>query len=302
MNLAAVDLNLLVALDALLRERNVTRAAKVVGLTQPAMSNALSRLRTLLDDPVLVRTSHGMQPTPRAEALTAPLADALRQIRDAVLTSSAFNPKTSRHTFNIATQDYEVLVLIPALMDHLSREAPDVRLHVTTPTSRLPVDDLAQGRIDLTLGIHHEVHPGLYKAEILQERYACALHEHHPETKTPLTLARYAAMGHLLISPFGGMTGTVDDALEKLGMKRSVKLAVPHFALAPFVLLRTPYVLTLPERAAKLFADHLPIKLVEPPIELPGFKEYMFWHERSHNDPAHRWLRETIKAIAASQA
>lgn len=299
MNLASVDLNLLVALDALLKERSVTRAAKRVGLTQPAMSNALSRLRALLGDPVLVRTPAGMRPTPRAEGLAAPLAEALRQIHDTVLTKTEFDPKTARLTFNIASADYEMLVLVPPLVEHLAEAAPGIRLHVTAPRGRLPIDDLAEGRIDLSFGIHRESHAGLYQTEILSDRYLCAMHKGHPDAEQRLTLPRYAAMGHLLISPFGGMSGSVDQALAAHGLERTVMLAVPHFALAPFLLIRTPYVLTLPERTAKLFAAHLDIKLVKPPIEIPGFTDAMFWHERCHADPAHKWLRETIRQIAA---
>ena len=297
MNLAAVDLNLLVALDALLHERSVTRAAKQVGLTQPAMSNALARLRALLNDPVLVRTAHGMQPTPRAEGLAVPLAEALRQIRDDILTPTMFDPKVARHTFNIATADYEMLVLVPALVDYLARHAPGIRLHFSVPKGRLPAMDLAHGHIDLMIGIHQESHQGLFQAQILQDTYLCALSADHPHAKIPLTLARYAAMDHMLISPFGGMTGIVDEVLLTHGLTRSVKLAVPHFALAPFILMRTRYVLTLPKRTAHLFASHLPLILVKPPVEIDGFSEFMFWHERSHADPAHKWLRETIKGL-----
>lgn len=298
-NLASIDLNLLVALDALLTERHVTRAAKVVGLTQPAMSNALSRLRTLLGDPLFVRTADGMQPTPRAEGLAIPLAEALRQIRDSILRPTTFDPKTASVTFNIATADFELLVLVPALTERLAATAPGVRLHCTTPRGRLPIDDLMQGKIDLMIGIRQEDHPGLFKARLFDERYLCALRGDHPDAAKKLTLARYAALDHMLISPYGGMTGTVDGALAAAGLSRNVKLAVPHFAMAPFVLLRTPYVLTLPERAARLFAANLPIRLVPPPLELQGFTEYLFWHERTQNDPAHKWLRGVIKDVAA---
>lgn len=298
MNLASVDLNLLVALDALLTERNVTRAAKVVGLSQPAMSNALARLRALLDDPVLVRSADGMQPTPRAEALAPTLADALRRIRDGVLQPTTFDPATAKMTFNVATADFELLVLVPTLTERLAEIAPGVRLHFTTPRGRLPVDDLVHGKIDLMIGIHQEEHAGLYVTPLFEDRFICALRNDHPEAPTRLTLARYTAMDHMLISPYGGMTGTVDEVLAGQGLKRTVKVAVPHFAMAPFVLIRTPYILTLPERAARMFAAHLPIRLIKPPVELPGFTEYLFWHERTHHDPAHKWLRGVIKDVA----
>ncbi len=299
MNLRAVDLNLLVALQALLAERNVTRAAKAVGLTQPAMSNALSRLRDLFGDPLLIRTPGGMQPTPRAEGLTAPLAAALRQIEAEVLRSKVFQPESCDLTFNVATQDYEQLVLLPPLMEKLAKVAPRVRLHITTHRDRLPIEDLQQGRIDFMIGVQQESHAGLYKTPLLDDRFICAMHDKHPDVKARLTLQRYAALDHLLISPYGGMSGYVDEALADHGLTRNVKLAVPHFSLAPFVLLRSNFVLTLPERAARLFADHLPIKLAKPPLEIPGFSEFLFWHERTHGDPAYAWFRQILKEVAA---
>lgn len=297
MNLRAVDLNLLVALQALLTERSVTRAAKACGLTQPAMSNALARLRDVLGDPLLVRTPGGMQPTPRAESLQAPLASALGQIEAEVLKTKAFAPETCDLTFRVATQDYEQLVLLPALTARLAKIAPKVRLEFSTPRDRLPVDDLASGRIDLMIGVQTESHAGLFRAELLEDKFLCVMHEKHPEAKARLTLARFAALEHLLISPYGGMSGYVDEALAAYGLERSVKIAVPHFALAPFVLLDSPYVLTLPQRTAELFARHLPLKLVKPPLEIPGFTEHLHWHERTNKDPAHKWFRSLLLSL-----
>lgn len=294
MNLRSVDLNLLVALEALLRERSVTRAAKAVGLTQPAMSNALARLRDLLGDPLLVRSPDGMQPTPRAEALAGPLASALGQIEADVLRPAAFTPEACDLTFRVATQDYEQLVLLPPLTERLARVAPRVRLEFSTPRDRLPVDDLASGRIDLMIGVHAQAHAGLFRAPLLHDKFLCVMHDKHPEAKARLTLARYAALEHLLISPYGGMSGYVDDALKEHGLTRTVKVAVPHFALAPFVLMNSSYILTLPERTAQLFARHLPLKLIKPPLEIPGFTEHLYWHERTNKDPAHRWLRQLL--------
>ncbi len=294
MNLRAVDLNLLVALQALLVERSVTKAAKACGLTQPAMSNALARLRDVLGDQLLVRTPDGMRPTPRAETLAAPLAAALGQIEAEVLRTKSFSPETCETTFHVATQDYEQLVLLPQLTERLAKVAPKVRLEFSTPRGRLPVDDLASGRIDVMIGVQTESHAGLFRAQLLQDKFLCALHDKHPEAKARLTLQRYAALEHLLISPYGGMSGYVDEALAAHGLTRTVKVAVPHFALAPFILINSLYVLTLPERTAQLFARHLPLKLVKPPLEIPGFTEHLFWHERTNKDPAHKWFRTLL--------
>jgi DNA-binding transcriptional LysR family regulator len=297
MNLSAVDLNLLVALDALLTERHVSRAAARVGLTQPAMSNALARLRRVLGDPLFVRTPEGMRPTPRAEALAGPLGEALRTVRERVLRQDKFDPATAQRTFGIATQDYEQLVLLPAVTARLAREAPGIRLQVTTPSERLPVLDLSQGKIDIMIGVHQATPAGLMRQTLMTDEFLCVVAD-GPDAPTKLTLKSYAAMDHLLISPYGGMTGYVDEALAKAGLARQVKLAVPDFALAPWLLLKTPYVLTMPERAARQLAIHLPLRLLPPPVVVPAFTEYMFWHERTHTDPAHKWLRQVIKDAA----
>lgn len=302
MNLYAIDLNLLVALDALLRERHVTRAAKAIGLSQPAMSNALARLRELLDDQLLIRTPDGMRPTPRAEDLAPPLADALRTIRDSVLAPRRWDPMTATNTFRIATHDYEQLVLLPALVKRLGQEAPGVRLEVSIPTERVPIEDLYQGRIDAALAVEDVTHGGLYRATLTEERFVCVFRAGHPQANQRLTPARFAALDHLLVSPFGGMSGFVDKALEAQKLKRVVKLAVPQFSMAPWVLINSDYVLTFPERPARLFAAHLPLKVVKTPIPVPSFKEYLYWHERTRDDPAHRWLRQLIRDVSADES
>lgn len=297
MNIRSLDLNLLVVLDAMLAERHVTRAAKRVGLSQPAMSNALARLRDALGDPLFVRSPDGMQPTPRAEALALPLAAALAQLDNALGATAAFVPKTAELTFNLATFDFEQLVLLPALLETLSREAPGIRLSVTVPRERLPIADLQQGRIDLMIGIAPpEPRPGLYQQPLFEDSYTCLLRPKHPDAKK-LTLERYCALEHLLISPFGGLAGPVDAALANLGKTRIVKVAFPHFALAPFLLLRSDCVLTLPSRAGALFAATLDLVQRPPPVNLPKFRETLFWSERTHADPAHRWLRSLIKKL-----
>ena len=299
MNLYSVDLNLLVALNALMKARNVTRAASAIGLTQPAMSNALKRLRDLFGDPLFVRGKAQLEPTPRAEALAGPLADALARLHDDVLTTRAFEPQTATNLFRVAAHDYEQLVLLPELTRRLAREAPGARLEVMIPRHRLPIDDLARGIVDLAIGIHDEDHPGLYRTALFEERFVCALSKNHALAGRTITLKRFAALEHLLISPFGGMTGTVDAALESSGLSRTVKVAIPQFAVAPLILLDSHYILTLPERVALAFAPFLPITLSRPPLSLPGFVEHAYWHERTQRDPAQRWFRALVKDVAS---
>lgn len=191
MNLYGVDLNLLVALDALLSKRNVTRAAKQIGLTQPSMSNALKRLRGLFGDPLFVRGAQGLEPTPRAAALQGPLAAALARLHDDVLTTKVFDPLTATNHFRWAAHDYEQQVILPELTRRLARDAPRVRLEVMIPRERVPYEDLARGRVDLATGIYDATHAGLYRAELFKENFVCALAKNHPYSAANLTLARY---------------------------------------------------------------------------------------------------------------
>jgi DNA-binding transcriptional LysR family regulator len=263
------------------------------------MSNALARLRALFDDPLLIRTPDGMRPTPRADELRAPLAAALKTIRDGVLAPRRWEPKTAGNTFHLASHDLEQLSLMPALSRRLAREAPGIRLEVSIPRERLPVEDLYQGRIDMMIGVQDEEHGGLFRATLGSDGFLCLLRKGHPAAKGKLTLQKYAAMDHLLVSPFGGMTGFVDRALAAHGLARRVMMAVPQFSLAPWILMRTDYILTYPEKAARMFAAELPLTLLAPPLKLPRFTQYLYWHERTQADPAHRWLRQQVREACA---
>jgi DNA-binding transcriptional LysR family regulator len=296
-HLGGVDLNLLVALDALLAERSVTRAAARVGLTQPAMSHALARLRTLLDDPLFVRTPGGMVPTPRAEAMEAPIRRALVDIGAAIRDRSAFDPKTAKRAFTIATRDYADLVLLPPLVARLSREAPGVDLHVRT----VPDDwahALQQGEVDLVVAPLPGKGPsGVLARKLLDERLVCVMRKGHPDAKKPLGLARYLALRHALVAPQGRAGGLVDDVLAQKGLRRRVALRVPSFLVVPFVVARSDLVVTLAERVAVTFAESLDLAVLPPPLELSGFSLHLTWHERRAADAGLSWLRGLLLEV-----
>lgn len=298
-SLAAVDLNLLVAFDALLAERNVTRAAAKIGLSQSAMSHALSRLRELFEDPLLVRTPRGMLPTARAEELTGPIRRALEEIERALRERPSFDPSAAERAFTIATSDYIELVLLPRLVGRISKEAPGVDLHVRP----LPEDAeraLAEGKIDLALVVVEVGGPSIHKQRLFDERFVCAVREGHPVVKRKLSLEQYTSLPHALIAPRGvRVGGFVDDALAKLGKKRRVAVTVPHFLIAPHVVAASDLVLTLAERIARACSTYLPLRLVEPPIDVPGFSVSLFWHERQQYDPGATWLRSLITDVCA---
>jgi DNA-binding transcriptional LysR family regulator len=305
-HLGAFDLNLLFALDALLAERSVTRAAARIGITQSAASHALARLRTLTGDKLLVRGRDGMIPTVRAEAMGAPLRQALENIKGTLSPPQAFEPKTARMRIFIGTSDYAELVLLPGIMARLGREAPGVELRVVALRADLE-SDLASGKLDVVLmpPVPSEEGPSINYLQVLSERFVCVARRDHPlAKKKALTLSRFAAASHALISPWGMEGGLVDDALARLGLQRRVTVALPHAMVAPHVVASSDLLLTMPERVARVLAPALGLVIFEPPTELrlTGFTISMLWHERTDGDPARRWLRNVLVAEASEHS
>jgi DNA-binding transcriptional LysR family regulator len=297
--LAGIDLNLVVALDALLAECHVTRAAARLGLTQSAASHALGRLRGLLGDPLLVRGPAGMMiPTP----LAIRLAPQLRKVLDdlsRVLRGETFDPTTAQRTFHIGASDYVELVMLPQLSARLARLAPriDIWLHTYNDWGDT---ELASGALDLVLGPpRHAARPSAaYERVLFTESFTCVMRAEHPLARGRLTLRRYCEVSHLMVAPRGTPGSFVDDALAAVGKTRRVALAVPHFLVVPYVIAASDLLATLASRIAKLFASTLELVTVPPPIEVPKFEIALAWHERNHHDAAHRWLRDQLVAVA----
>lgn len=295
------DLNLLRALQALLAERHVTRAAARLGITQPAMSHALARLRTTLADPILVRTPAGMAPTPRAEAIGASLERVLAEVAELVATPDAFDPATSTRRFRIATSDYIELVLFPKLLARVWEEGPSIDVRVVNLGLTMG-DHLTQGEVDLgigPLGAFRSLPRGTKAQKLFDDEFVCVLREDHPFAKRRMTLDDFCALPHALVSPSGQSGSYVDAALAKLGRTRRVAVELPHFLVAPHIVRETDVVLTLAKRLADVLAPMLGLRRVPTPIEVPGFTMSMVWHERNHADPAHVWLRGALTKVAA---
>ena len=299
--LATIDLNGLVVLDALLATRNVTAAAQRLRLSQSATSHALARLRASFGDPLLVRGAGGLVPTARAEALAVPLRDALAGLRVAVKGPRPFDPATARRRFTIATPDYTELVMLPALTRAVGQAASGVDLLLRTYDHTI-ADQLARGDFDVAIGVARPENdrPGVRTRALFDERFVCVVRKGHPVLGKRWTLDRFVALDHALIAPSGRPGGAVDDALAERGLSRRVALLIPHFLSAPFVVAQTDLVLTLPERVAQTFAATLPLEILPPPLPVPGFAMILLWHDRTHHDPAHAWLREQIVAVAGA--
>jgi DNA-binding transcriptional LysR family regulator len=301
LHIASMDLNLIVALDALLAERNVTRAAERIGVTQSAMSHSLGRLRAVTGDPILVRGSGGMMPTPRAELLGPPIRRALGEIAGALRAPAAFDPKTARERIRIATSDYAELVLLPGVVERLEREAPGIDLRLLPLEEEAPVA-LGTGVVDLVIA---PVRAGdesstVFARKLLDETFVCVVRRGHPLADKRLTPARYAAAAHALISPRGKEGSYADDALAELGLARRVAVTVPHFLVAPHLVASSDLVLTVAARVAAAFAEPLGLVVLKlpPELRLPGFNMSALWHERTQSDAAQRWVRELFVDVA----
>lgn len=298
-NIENLDLNLLVALDALLDERHVSRAAHRLGLSQPAVSHALRRLREAFGDELLVRTKEGLTLTTRAEGLAAPLRAALDNLQAAVGANQLFTPGTSQRVFSLGTSDYAELVLLPPLLRKTARAAPQVDLWVRRYDNF--ESRLQQGELDLALTVNPRAEAGLRSRILFRDRFVVIMRKGHPLAKKKLTVAAYANAAHAFIAPGGTRGGVVDTALAKLGRERRVAVAVPHFLVAPYIVAETDLLLTVAERIARACAKHLPIRIVEAPLTLPDFGIAMLWHERTAGDPGHQWLRQQLVEIAAKR-
>jgi len=298
MDLAGADLNLLVTFDALLAERSVTRAAERVGLSQSAMSNALRRLRSLLNDPVLVRTRDGMAPTQRALELVDPIHEALAQLDRALTSDSGFDPRTSQHTFRIGTADVIEFLLVPQLLQRLAAEAPGINLEVSQLQGGLPVEELRTGRLDLAIGNFSDVGEPFQSQTIMRENLVCAVRKDHPRIGRRLTLKLFTELGHALVTPHGQPGGVVDRVLAERGLARRVVVTTPHFLVAPILVVHSDLIVTLAERVARAFASFLPLEIFKPPIDVPGFSLGIIWHSRTADDPPHRWFRGVLTDLA----
>lgn len=295
-NLAGIDLNLLVALDALLAERSVTRAAERVGLSQPAMSRALGRLRALFGDRLLVRTASGLVPTPRAEALAPRLRLVLAEVGQ-IVRAPAFDPAQLRGTARIGMPDYLSILVLPHLLRRLERDAPGLDIALAPPRATTPAE-LESGDLDLAVGNFPDVPAGFYGKTLDTDGFACVVRRGHPALAEPLTLPVFAGLRHALITIRDDRSpGAVDKALARLGLERRIAVRVPNFLAAPLIVAETDLVITLPRRLAQWLAGRADVAVLEPPLDLGTFSIMLLWHERRSDDAEHAWLRATLASV-----
>lgn len=299
-HLGELDLNQLPVLAVLLETRQVTRAAQRLGLSQSATSHALARLREVFGDPLLVRGPEGLVLTRRAEALQQPLREALDRLEGAVFAPAPFDPARAERTFSVAAADYLEIELAPNLLRRTRAEAPGIQLWFRSFGDEA-LKSLADGTLDLLIAPPRPEldRPGLRTRQLFEDNFVSLVRPGHPALKRRWTPELFAELPHAFVAPRGRPGGAVDVALDKLGLTRKVVFATPHFLVAPLVIAESDLVLTIPRRMAAALEGRLGLVQVEPPVELPNFPVAMFWHERSHGEGAHVWLREAV--VAASE-
>ena len=308
MNLKSIDLNLLVYLDVLLRERNVTRAAESLGISQPAMSNGLRRLRELFSDPLLVRTSGGMRPTERAEKLQAKVRKVVASIEKVVQPDRQFDATTANRVFRISVSDYSESTLLPHMLRRMRLEAPDVSLDILTP-SDVSYQDLEQGSVDLVINRFDELPQSFHQRSIWRDGFSCVFSRQNP-IRDSFNLATYLKAGHVWVSKTGmgigvgiepganQSLGWVDEALAKLGKERRIRVFTRHYEAALRLANLRDLIITLPSKAANLLRDDPNIIIVPPPFEIPEFELTMAWSPLLQHNLAHQWMRRLIADVA----
>ena len=292
MNLSKVDLNLFIVFDAIYTEANLTRAGQIVGITQPAVSNALARLRETFNDPLFVRTAQGMVPTPMAQNIIGPVRNALSLLRVSVQESRIFNPQQAAKTYRISMTDLTEAVILPLLFQRLRRLAPTVVIESFLSKRRETTKELAAGRLDFAVDAPLNTDPQVRHVKLMEDRYVCAMRKGHPMAgKDKLTLDDYLSLTHIHISSRRNGLGHVDLALGKMGIQRKIALRSQHYLMASQVLQQTDMVMTVPERFARRHELHwfnLPVN------DVPSVETHLYWHESTDQDPANRWMREQM--------
>ncbi len=297
MNTKNLDLGLLATLEALLAERNVTRAARRLNLSQPALSARLARLRDALGDPLLIPSQRGMVLTQRALEMMQPLQEALEGVRRVVEQGAPFNPETLRATVVIAASDYVQYTLLAHYSVALRAEAPMIRIAWRALDVIALTTQLERGEVDLALAMPETAPAGMHQRRLYEEEYVVVARQGHPAIRGALDLDLFCALDHVIVSPKGsGFAGPTDAALEAIGRRRTVALSTSGFLIVPEIVSRSDMIALIPRRIADGWLDR--VQVLEPPLQIPGFAIASIWHERTANHPAQSWLRDRLAALA----
>ena len=294
MELTDIDLNQLVLFQQLMVERRVSKVAENLGLTQPAVSNTLAKLRRQFGDDLFVRTPVGMMPTPFAEQLAEPIGHALGMIHSGLNQHSRVDPASVKRAVTIGMTDIGEIIFLPALVERLRQEAPGVSLSTVRTTATTLRDDMEAGKVDLAIGPLPQLKAGFFQRRLFRQRYVCLFREGHALDRRRITLADFKAAEHLVIVSAGTGHGKVDELIRRAGVIRSTRLTVPHFVSVGHILRRTDMVATVTERLAQSLAEPFDLTFRPHPVDLPEVAINVFWHAKVHRSPIHQWLRGVV--------
>jgi DNA-binding transcriptional LysR family regulator len=310
MDVARTDLNLLRVFDALLQDGNLTRAGYRLGLSQPAMSHSLAKLRKLTGDKLFVRVASGMQPTVHALRIAPSVREGLRLLGTALQGEASFDPLTSERIFHVILSDIGELAYLPRLMQRLNELAPGVSIRVLNLPREAYADAFLSGEADLAIGFLPGLAAGFFQQRLFTDSYVALVREDHPRIVKRLTLAQFAAEAHVVVEPGGSryvtaahQTSTstlIEQHLVGQGLRRRIALRVPHFLVVPHVVRSSDLIATVPRDLIQQSGAPPGVKLLSLPFDAPSFDVSQFWHERSHQDPANRWLRGVIRDLFRS--
>lgn len=299
MNLKDVDLNLLVVFNELHKHGRVSAAAESLGISQPGVSNALARLRKLLGDELFLRTSRGMVPTPYAESLAQPIADALAALHGTLNARVAFDPARSERAFAIGVNDVGETYFLPRLMRALDQVAPGVTIRTVRTTSIDVRDEMERGRMDLAMGFLPGLKGGFFQRRLFRQPYVCIFRQDHPLARSGVSARQFRAAEHVAIVSEGTGHGVVDEVIARAGIRRRLRLTVPHFMAVGPVLQATDMIAVVPQRFAECACGPFGLASAPCPVKIPESVINVFWHARNHREAANQWLRQVVVDVFA---
>ncbi|MFS2028140.1 LysR family transcriptional regulator [Massilia sp. CT11-137] len=296
---SSIDLNLLSVFQEVYRERQISAAARRLGLTQSAVSNALARLRRTFGDELFVRTAHGMQPTPLAQQMAEPIGAAMAQVALALSQRSRFDPATSARRFTLAMTDVGEVYFMPVLIERCRTAAPNVEIASLRANGLTLKDDMETGRVDLAIGAFEDVSDALYHRALFRQPFVSMFRKDHPLAKGKVDLERFVAAPHLIVDAAQSPYDRINGLLEKAGVTAGARFRVPHFTAVPYIVSTSELVVTVPQKLAESAASPFGLKWIEPPLALPALQTNVFWHRRFNHDPGIQWLRGLIGDVFA---
>ena len=301
MDLADFDMNLLLTFDAIYRHQNLSAAAVELGLTQPAVSAALKRLRERFGNPLFVRTSHGMRPTPYADSVAVKITRVMDIVRE-VDQPTEFSPQTTTINFRVYINDVGMLLVMPQVFRYVSVHAPNAKLTMLDLRPDEVVEALDTGAIDVAVGYFLGMPNWAHQQSVRNTSYVCAVRSQHPTIHDSLSLEQFLNTKHGMYWTTGSPHSAVEETLARLDLTRDVMLRVPRFSALPFLIAQSDLIVTIPEDLGVAFSSLMDIKLFKPPLKLPNFEIRQYWHERLHADAANKWLRTVIRKETANMA